>query len=110
LMSISCLLLASFAAMASDTGATAFYADGAVTVSGTGFEAGGSYIVRVVDTVNISIKAMSQTTADGNGNLSVSITTGSLETPENYKVYINRLDGSIAATIDTIECEGEEPS
>ena len=51
----------------------AAYKSGVVTVTGTGFESGSDYLVRVVDLANSSIKAMAQTKADGSGFLSASI-------------------------------------
>jgi hypothetical protein len=88
-----CLLWASFPLGASIVYVEAAYARGTVTVTGSGFEDSSGYVVRVVDLINSSIKAMAQTEADGSGNLSVPITIGFLENPEDYKVYINNLDG-----------------
>lgn len=76
----------------------ATYRDGVVNANGSGFSANVNYTVRVVDQSDSSIKAMSQATADGSGNLSASVTTGALERPGNYIVYINRPDGTLAGS------------
>jgi predicted aspartyl protease len=97
LVMLMCLTLLPISAAASGS-TDAIYSDGVVTVAGTGFTGGTSYTVRVVDSVNSTIKAMGQTIADGSGSISVSITTGVLETLENYIVYINNPDGTLAGS------------
>ena len=81
----------------------AAYAGGVVTVDGEGFEGGDAYIVRVVNTVEDHIVAMEQTTADGSGALIASVTTGALGKLSDYTVYVNNLDGSLAAQDSSIE-------
>lgn len=94
---LMCLtLLPQTAAAAAST--TATYADGIVTVVGSGFASGTSYTVRVVDTANSSIEAMGQSEADEDGSISASITTGVLGTWSNYTVYINKPDGTLAGS------------
>ncbi len=93
-----CLVLFPLPAAATGTAVAAAYAEGMVTVSGTGFTKGVSYTVRIVDTENSSVKAMGQVSADGSGGISAAITTGELTVPANYKVYINNPDGTIAAS------------
>lgn len=87
----------------------AAYSEGVVTVTGTGFSTGAAYIVRVVDIVNSSIKAMGQTKADGSGNISASVTTGLLERIENCKVYVNNMEGALVGSAVLSE-GGEEPT
>lgn len=91
------------AAAAEAAAADAAYAGGVVTVDGEGFEGGDAYIVRVVNTVEDHIAAMEQTTADESGKLSASVTTGALGKLSDYTVYVNNLDGSLAAQDSTIE-------
>lgn len=102
LVMLMCLLLFPLSAVASGS-VNATYANGVVTVVGTGFTSGTSYTVRVVDTVNSQIKAMGQTMADGSGNISASITTGVLGTLGNYIVYINNPDGTLVGTDTSVE-------
>jgi hypothetical protein len=79
------------------------YADGIVKVTGTGFISGMSYTIRVVDAEKLSIKAMGQAAADGSGRISAAITTGTLEIPGNYKVYVNSPDGTLVASDEDID-------
>ncbi|HHW32510.1 MAG TPA: hypothetical protein GXX20_12715, partial [Clostridiaceae bacterium] len=99
---IMCLTLLPLRAVAS-ANIEATYSDGVVEVVGSGFTSGTSYTVRIVDTVNSQLKAMGQVKADGNGNISVSITTGVLEELENYVAYVNNPDGTLAASDNSIE-------
>ena len=104
LVLLMCLCTLSFPAFAAGTPtASASYSDGAVSVSGTGYAAGTDYIVRVVDTTNSSLTAMTQTAADGDGNISVSVTTGALVTLSDYTAYVNQLDGGNVATASITE-------
>ncbi|ACL77311.1 S-layer homology domain-containing protein [Ruminiclostridium cellulolyticum] len=102
LVVLMCLLLFPLSAAAEAVNVNATYANGVVTIAGTGFTSGTSYSVRVVDIVNSSIKAMGQTTADGSGDISASITTGALGTLANYTVYVNKPDGTFAGSDTTI--------
>ena len=100
---LMCLALFSLPAAAEiNASVAAVYAGGVVSVSGTGFTGGAVYTVRVVDVANSSIKAMGQATADGSGNITASITTGVLGTPANYTVYVNKQDGTLAGSADSI--------
>ncbi len=103
ILSIALIILLCFAlfppSMASGAiSVTATYAGGVVTVAGTGFTGGIDYTVRIVDTANSSVKAMGQATADGSGNISASVTTGTLGTLSNYRLYVNNADGTLAGT------------
>jgi uncharacterized repeat protein (TIGR02543 family) len=102
LVMLMCLTLLPISAAASGS-VEATYSDGVVTVAGTGFTSGTSYTVRVVDSVNSTVKAMGQIIADGSGSISVSITTGVLETLRNYVVYINNPDGTLAGSVSSIQ-------
>lgn len=102
LVTLMCLTLFPLSAAATASVA-ATYADGVVTVVGTGFTSGTSYTIRVVDTANSNIKAMGQARADGSGNISASITTGALGTLANYTVYVNNPDGTLAGSDTSIE-------
>ncbi|GBG11237.1 hypothetical protein PAT3040_06029 [Paenibacillus agaridevorans] len=86
------------AAAANQPGVEATYNNGVVNVIGTDFSVHVNYTVRVVDQSDSSIKAMSQAIADGSGYLSASVTTGILEKPEDYVVFINRPDGKLAGS------------
>lgn len=103
LVTLMCLTLFPLSAAAAYASVAATYAEGVVTVVGTGFTSGTSYTIRVVDTANSSIKAMGQASADGSGNISASITTGALETLANYTVYVNNPDGTLAGSDTSIE-------
>ncbi|HEX9061707.1 MAG TPA: hypothetical protein VF941_16110, partial [Clostridia bacterium] len=84
---------------------TATYTGGVVTVTGAGFTNNSSYIIRVIDTLNSSIKAMGQTTADGSGNISASITSGVLGTTSDYAIYVNNLDGTLAGSDTSVDAK-----
>lgn len=100
LVFLTCVCMLSFSAFAATPTptATASYANGIVSFKGTGYTARTDYIVRVVDTANSSLTAMTQTTTSTNGSLSTSVTTGALETLSNYTAYVNTLSGSNMAT------------
>ena len=71
---------------------------GVVTVTGSGFEAGISYTVRVVDAAQSSVKAMGQAEADGAGRIALGVTTGALKNVTDYRVYVNWPDGGLTGT------------
>lgn len=75
---------------------SAAYADGKIVVTGTHFTSGGEYTVRVVDTAASSVVGMGQIAADGDGQLSVSITTGAVTDVSRYLVYVNNQNGTVA--------------
>ena len=105
LVLMMCLSAFSLPALAADDPATvsASYSDGIVNITGTGYTAGTGYVVRVVNTVNSSLTAMTQAESDGSGNLSASVTTGALGTLSNYTVYVNDLAGANVAVDASIE-------
>lgn len=88
----------SIPAFAAGETVSASYSAGAVSVSGMGYTSETDYIVRIVDTANSSVTAITQTTADGTGSISVSVTTGALGTLSDYAVYVNDLSGNSVAT------------
>jgi len=98
-----CLAMFPLPVAAIDASVSAAYADGVVTVTGTGFTNGIGYIVRIVDKVNSSVKAMGQVTAGGSGSISASITTGALGETADYTVYVNNPDGTLAGAADSIQ-------
>ena len=99
LVMLMCLSLFPLSVGAINTSSVnAIYTNGVVAVTGTGFASGASYAIRVVDTTNSSVTAIGQGTADGNGNISLSITTGALGTLTNYSVYTNGSEGTLVGT------------
>lgn len=98
-----CLAMFPLPVAAIGASVSAAYTDGVVTVTGTGFTNGIGYIVRIVDKVNSSVKAMGQVTAGGSGNISASITTGALGETADYTVYVNNPDGTLAGAADSIQ-------
>ena len=111
LVFLTCLCTLSFPAFAAspeapEPTAAARYSNGAVSISGTGYKPSTDYIVRIVNTAKSSLSAMTQTTANGNGTISVSVTTGKLERLSDYTAYVNNKDGSQAAAASI---EGASP-
>ncbi|HEY4430743.1 MAG TPA: S-layer homology domain-containing protein [Paenibacillus sp.] len=83
---------------ASSSNLNATYNKGVVAIDGEGYEAGKDYIVRVVDRVNETLKAMGQVHANANGILAGSITTGTVEKVEEHIVYVNGMDGTLVSS------------
>lgn len=110
ILSMALVLLMCFSALslpalaAGDTATvSASYASGTVNITGTGYTANADYVVRVVNTVDSKLMAMTQKAADNSGNLSASITTGALGTLSNYSVYVNDLSGANVAKDTSID-------
>ncbi len=93
------LLLSAFSAPIASAAAAvkAVYSGGVVEVSGSGFASSEAYTVRVVNQAENYVQAMAQATADANGALKVSVTTGKLSALEQFRVYVNSMDGALAA-------------
>jgi hypothetical protein len=83
---------------AASTNLKATYNKGVVAIDGKGYEASKDYMVRVVDKVNDTLKAMGQVQANANGTISGSITTGALEKVEEHIVYVNGMDGKLVSS------------
>ncbi|GLX66983.1 S-layer homology domain-containing protein [Paenibacillus glycanilyticus] len=98
MVAILSLALFPLSVFASSAITSAGYADGVITVQGTGFNAGTAYLVRVVDTENNSVQALEQTVASSEGKIEVHITTGVMSNVEHYLVHINDLSGALAAS------------
>lgn len=86
------------AAAAGTPAIAASYSSGAVNVTGTGFAAGTGYMVRIVNTSQANITAMSQVLSDAGGNISAAVTTGALSPANQYAVYVNAADGTRIAS------------
>jgi hypothetical protein len=93
------LLLSAFSVPVASAAAAvkAVYSGGVVEVSGSGFASSEAYTVRVVNQADHYVQAMAQATADAGGALKVSVTTGKLNALEQFRVYVNSMDGALAA-------------
>lgn len=112
LVFLTCVCMLSFSAFAATPTptATASYANGVVRISGTGYTKQTDYIVRIVDTKDSSLTAMTQTKAKSNGDFFAFVTTGALGTLSDYTAYINDLNGNNVATVDNIKGSGSSSS
>lgn len=84
----------------------AVYKNGTVEAAGSGFANGESYTVRVVNAEEGYIKAMAQASTGANGEWSASVVTGKLDNLDDYHVYVNREDGTLAAKTEAIVEDG----
>lgn len=93
------LLLSAFSLPVASAAAAveAVYSGGVVEVSGSGFASSEAYTVRVVNQADHYVQAMAQATADAGGEWNVSVTTGKLNALEQFRVYVNSKDGTLAA-------------
>jgi hypothetical protein len=98
LTAILCIVILPINVFAAPTNLKATYNKGVVTIEGKGYEASKDYMVRVVDKVNDTLKAMGQVQANVNGTFSTSITTGALEKVEEHIVYVNGMDGTLVSS------------
>lgn len=95
---ILCIAILPVNCLAASTNLKATYNKGVVAIEGKGYEASKDYMVRVVDKVNDTLKAMGQVQANANGTISGSITTGALEKVEEHIVYVNGMDGTLVSS------------
>lgn len=98
LTAILCIVILPINVFAASTNLKATYNKGIVAIEGKGYEASKDYMVRVVDKVNDTLKAMGQVQANVNGTFSSSITTGALEKVEEHIVYVNGMDGTLVSS------------
>ena len=75
------------------------YANGIVTVSGTGFQANTKYSMIAVKDASDNLIALGSTATNAEGAFSASITTGAVSTPNTCKVYVySDIGGAVVAS------------
>lgn len=102
LLLVFCLCLSLLTVTAGATGTpnvSGAYANGVVTVSGTGFPANTEYSMIAVKDASDNLIALGSAETDVDGVFSTSITTGTISTPNTCKIYVyNDIGGTVAAS------------
>ncbi|MGZ9586450.1 S-layer homology domain-containing protein [Paenibacillus marinisediminis] len=96
---ILCIAIFPANSLAASANLKATYNDGVVAFDGSGYEVNHDYLVRVVDNVNKTLKAMGQVQTNANGTITGSITTGALDKVKEHIVYVNKMDGSLVSSV-----------